>query len=122
VSSDPLRFEDLIVLWHEGERRLVQATPAEREVLERVTDSVVGELRHRLGGPFTVRELADLYNQQGTDWVFGIATRVAPANPAAWDMTTVAGAAFSRYAREAVDYMIGRRPGEPGPRSRPGSL
>ena len=29
--------------------------------------------------------------------------------PAAWDMTTVAGTAFARYAREAVDYATGRR-------------
>ncbi len=47
--------------------------------------------------------------EQGTDWCFDIATRVAPNTPAAWDLTTVAGAAFARYAREASDYTIGRR-------------
>ena len=41
--------------------------------------------------------------------MFDIATRVAPNTPAAWDLTTVAGSAFARYAREATDYTIGRR-------------
>ena len=74
-----------------------------------MTDELVLELRRRLGGPFSVQELAQLYTDQGTDWCFDIATRVAPRTPAAWDLTTVAGAAFARYAREAVDYPIGRR-------------
>ena len=38
-----------------------------------------------------------------------IATLVAPGNPAAWDMSTVVGAAFARYVHEAVDYGGGRR-------------
>ena len=41
-----------------------------------------------------------------------IITFAAPGNPAAWDITTVSGAAFARYAREAGDYMIGRRTAE----------
>ena len=104
-----IRFEQLIGLWQEGQRRLAEAAPSDRVVLERVTDEIVLELRRRLGGPFSVQELAELYTDQGTDWCFDIATRVAPRTPAAWDLTTVAGAAFARYAREAVDYSIGRR-------------
>lgn len=77
--------------------------------MERVTDAIVLELRRRLGGPFTTNELAALYEQQGTDWIFDIATRVAPDNPSAWDMPTVAGAAFARYARQASDYAGGTR-------------
>ena len=46
---------------------------------------------------------------QGTDWCFDIAMRVAPGNPEAWDLTTVAGAAFARYVREASDYAGGAR-------------
>jgi hypothetical protein len=38
---------------------------------------------------------------------------VAPATPEAWGLTTVAGAAFARYAREAADYSTGRRLTEP---------
>ncbi len=99
----------MIDLWHEGERRLRAADPAERPRLERVRDEIVLELRRRLGGPFTTDELAALYLEQGTDWCFQIAVRVAPDEPAAWDLTTVAGAAFARYVREASDYAGGRR-------------
>jgi hypothetical protein len=95
-----MRFDDVFGLWLEGERRLRQADPADRQALERVIDEVVLELRRRLGGPFTI------YEREGSDWVFSIATRVAPSNPAAWDMATVVGAAFARYAREASDYRI----------------
>ena len=101
-----VRYEEAIGLWREGERRLARADPSDRPALERVTEVLVVELRRRLGGPFTTTELADLYAQQGTDWCFEIAVRVAPGNPAAWDMTTVAGAAFARYAREAIDYRV----------------
>lgn len=101
-----MRFDDAFGLWQEGERRLAQAEPADRQALERVIDEVVLELRRRLGGPFTTQELARLYIEEGTDWCFAIATRVAPANPAAWDIPTVTGAAFARYAREATDYRL----------------
>ena len=104
-----MRFDELIVLWQDGARRLQNADPPERDVLERVTDAIVVELRRRLGGPFTTDELAALYDEQGTDWIFEIATRVAPDNPSAWDMPTVAGAAFARYVRQASDYAGGSR-------------
>jgi hypothetical protein len=103
-----VRFETLIGLWEEGQRRLARAEPGERASLERATDEIVLELRRRLGGPFTVQELAQLY-LAGTDWCFELAVRVAPLTPAAWDLTTVAGAAFARYAREAIDFAVGRR-------------
>ena len=104
-----MRFEQVIGLWREGERRLAGADPVERRELERVKEELVLELRRRLGGPFTTEELAALYLERGTDWCFDVATRVAPANPEAWDMTTVAGAAFATYAREAVDYRTAGR-------------
>ena len=72
--------------------------------MERVVDELVLELRRRLGGPFTLNELARLYLEKGTDWCFQIATQVAPRNPAAWDLPTVGNAAFARYAREATDF------------------
>jgi hypothetical protein len=104
-----VRFSDAIGLWREGERRLASADPGDRPALERVTEEIVLELRRRLGGPFTTDELAALYGEHGTDWCFDIAVRTAPANPGAWDMTTVAGAAFARYVREASDYGGGRQ-------------
>jgi hypothetical protein len=113
VSPQPISFEALMGLWQEGQRRLAEAPPADQAALNRVIEALVTELRRRLGGPFTVQELARLYVEQGTDWCFDIATRVAPNTPAAWDLTTAAGAAFARYAREASDYTIGRRIAEP---------
>ena len=101
-----MRFEELYGLWREGERRLGRADPAEQQTLYRVIDELVLELRRRLGGPFTTDELAHLYVTDGTDWCFAIAARLAPDNPAAWDMPLVAGAAFARYAREATDYRL----------------
>jgi hypothetical protein len=109
LSSGQLPFADLIGLWEDGQRRLKETDGSEIAVLERVVAEIVGELRRRLGGPFSVQELARLYIEDGTDWCLAIATRVAPATPSAWDVTTVAGAAFARYAREASDYTLGRR-------------
>jgi hypothetical protein len=102
-------FEALNGFWQEGLRRLERADPDERPALERVVDALVTELRRRLGGPFTTEELARLYERDGLDWAFTIATRAAPATPAAWDMDTVANAAFARYVRSASDYGGGRR-------------
>jgi len=51
------------------------AEPADRTAMERVIDELVVGLRRRLGGPFTVQELADLYMDQGTDWCFDVAVR-----------------------------------------------
>jgi hypothetical protein len=104
-----LRFEDVIGLWREGQRRLAEADPAVRPALERVTDALVDELRRRLGGSFTTDELARYYLDHGTDWCFDVAVRVAPNTPEAWDLTTVSGAAFARYVREASDYAGGAR-------------
>jgi hypothetical protein len=102
-------FEEIFGLWQEGLRRLQGADPEVRPALERVVDALVPELRRRLGGPFTTDELAALYLEQGTDWCFEIAVRVAPREPAAWDLTTVAGAAFARYVRQASDFAGGTR-------------
>jgi hypothetical protein len=104
-----LRFDEVIGLWREGQRRLAQADPALRPALERVTDEIVTELRRRVGGTFTAEDLARFYGEEGTDWCFDIAVRVAPGAPEAWDLTTVAGAAFARYLREASDYGGGSR-------------
>jgi hypothetical protein len=103
-----MQFDDLIGLWLDGQRRLSQAQAADRPAMERASNAILQELRRRLGGPFTTAELAALYTE-GTDWCFDLATRVAPRNPAAWEVPVVAGAAFARYAREATDYGGGRR-------------
>jgi hypothetical protein len=112
MSSGPVSYDTLIGLWQDGQRRLAAADPADRPAMERVVDELVAQLRRRLGGAFTVNELARFYAEQGTDWCFDVAVRVAPNQPAAWDLTTVTGAAFARYAREAIDYTTGRRTAE----------
>jgi hypothetical protein len=107
-----ITYDDLIGLWQDGQRRLAAAEPADRAAMDRVVDELVIALRRRLGGPFTVNELARLYIEQGTDWCFDVAVRVAPNRPAAWDLMTVAGAAYAIYARQAIDYTTGRRTAE----------
>ena len=113
MSPGASRYEDLIGLWQDGARRLRDLDPGERQAAERVVEAIVGELHRRLGGAFSVQELADLAIEQGTDWCFDVAVRAAPLTPEAWDLTTVAGAAFARYARQASDYATGRRLVEP---------
>jgi hypothetical protein len=101
-------FEQLAVLWDDGERRLKAATPAERRLMEPIIEAIVAELRRRTGGPFAAEELGELY-LAGTDWCFDIATKVMPSSPEAWDMPTVIGTAFARYVRRARDFGGGRR-------------
>jgi hypothetical protein len=101
-------FETAVQQWREGERRLQAAPPEQRPALDRVTKSLVAELRKRLGSTFTTDELLAVYDQ-GTGWALDIAVSVAPGAPFAWDQRVVADAAFGRYVREAADYAGGRR-------------
>jgi hypothetical protein len=101
-------FENALAQWQDGLRRLAEAPPEERRALERVTQAIESELRRRLGGAFTSRELADLYDE-GTGWTTDLAVSVAPEEPYAWDARTVADAAFGRYLRAATDFAGGRR-------------
>jgi hypothetical protein len=101
-------FETAVYQWREGERRLQNAPPSRRVVLERVIGRIVAELRRRLGGRFGSEELVDLY-ERGTSWCLDLAVATAPEDPWAWDSRVVADAAFARYLREAVDYAGGRR-------------
>lgn len=98
--------------WREGERRLQSAAADRRPTLELVSQTLVSELRRRLGGRFTATELTDLY-ARGTSWCLQSAMRIAPEDPWAWDSAVVVDAAFGRYLREAADYAGGRhRPDE----------
>jgi hypothetical protein len=101
-------FETALMQWQDGLRRLNEAPPEERRMLERVSYAIEAELRRRLGGAFTADELADLY-EEGTDWAADLAVSVAPEDPYAWDVRTVADAAFGRYLRGASDFAGGRR-------------
>jgi len=103
-------FDVAMFQWREGERRLAGAPAAQRATLERVVGAIVAELRRRLGGPYTTRELADLY-AAGTSWATDLAYRQAPEDEYAWDPSVVVDAAFARYLRGATDYAGGRRLG-----------
>jgi len=101
-------YESAIYQWQQGERRL-RGAPAERgPLLERVTESLVAELRRRLGGRFTAQELVELYDG-GTAWCLQAAMKVAPEDPWAWEAGVVVDAAFGRYLRESADHAGGRR-------------
>jgi hypothetical protein len=101
-------FENAIYEWRKGERRLKDASPDRRPLLERVTDALVAELRRRLGGRFSTQELVELYGRD-TGWCLQVAMNVAPEDPWAWEAGVVVDAAFARYLREAADYAGGRR-------------
>lgn len=103
-----MAFETAHYQWRQGERRLRQAPPERRALLERVTDALVAELRRRLGGRFSAQELVDLY-EAGASWCTQLAMRLAPQEPWAWEAGVVVDAAFARYLREAADYAGGRR-------------
>jgi hypothetical protein len=101
-------YDTAIFDWRAGEKRVGDATPGERLALDRVVNALVAELRRRIGLTFTVDELAAVYDQ-GTDWCFVTAQRVAPDEPWAWDLSIVADAAFYRTLGGASDYAGGRR-------------
>lgn len=103
-----MHVDTALQLWSDGQRRLSAAAPDERRLLERVSDRIVDELRRRLGGPFTTRELAALYSA-GTDWCLDVALATVPHDPRGWDAQTAGDAAFARYVREASDWSGGRR-------------
>jgi len=102
-------FDEIAGLWEDGQHRVGEAEPPLRAALERVVDALVVELRRRVGGKFTADELATYYLTHGTDWCYEIAYTAAPGTPEAWDLATVAGAAFGRYVRRATDYGGGQR-------------
>ena len=102
----PYAVENALFKWEEGERRVREA-PA----LDRSAWLVLDELRRRLGGSFTIGELAEFYARD-IDWAVELAARGAGAADASYAVD----AAFARYAREARDYAGGAtRPRNPRP-------
>jgi hypothetical protein len=89
-------LENALFQWAEGERRVRETGQLERSVA-----IVQDELRRRLGGSFTVEELAEFY-AGGTEWAEEL------AHGASSGATWVVDAAFNRYAREARNYAGGR--------------
>jgi hypothetical protein len=102
--------------WEEGVRRVDATTrdePLYRELADLV-DTVVDELRRRVGQTFTLAELADAY-EGADDWVREVVAGEATAaseggepsrrrRAGIADTALVQDAAFGLYARGATDY------------------
>jgi hypothetical protein len=103
--------------WEEGVRRVDATAADERRYreLSDLVDTVVDELRRRVGQTFTLAELAGAY-ERADEWVRDViagAAAAAPARPEATgpprragiaDTALVQDAAFGLYARGATDY------------------
>lgn len=91
--------------WAEGSRRFVEKArdPARAETLHRQLDAVTEELRRRVGGTYTLAELAAVY--EGSErWVLQVVEERAPSRGWARSATMAADAAFHAYSRGAQDY------------------
>ena len=91
--------------WEEGWRRLHDEARglSNPERLLAQVDTVVAELRRRVGGTFTLRELAAAY--VGAErWSRAIVAAQAPAPGWPRTLSLVEAAAFHEYARGAQDY------------------
>ena len=90
--------------WEDAHRRLLEATTDERleETFRLQLEAVTSELRRRVGGTFTLRELSEEYVRAEV-WVRAV---LAELGLAGWPRTlsVVEGAAFHLYSRGAVDY------------------
>jgi hypothetical protein len=90
--------------WEDAYRDLREAAldPARAEDLRVQLEAVTSELRRRIGGTFTMSELADEY-ARAEDWARAV---LAERGSAGWPRTLslVEGAAFHLYARGALDY------------------
>ena len=76
--------------------------PVLEERLRSQLDVITTELRRRVGGTFTLRELANAYSS-ADGWAHDVLSEQdAPGWPRT--LTLVEGAAFHVYARGAVDY------------------
>jgi hypothetical protein len=76
--------------------------PVLEERLQSQLDVITTELRRRVGGTFTLRELTDAYSS-ADGWAHDV---LSEQGAAGWPRTLalVEGAAFHVYARGAVDY------------------
>jgi hypothetical protein len=91
--------------WAAGHRRLEaeRADPARYGLMHQQLNTVMAELRRRIGAVFTLAELADEY-RRSEPWVHSAIAELPV--PAQWPpgVTTAADAAFHLYARGAQDY------------------
>lgn len=91
--------------WQDGHRRLLDLAreAPERERLFEQVDAVAAELRRRVGGTFTTRELAAAY-ANAERWTRAVVAEQAAAPGWPRTLSLVEAAAFHLYARGAQDY------------------
>jgi hypothetical protein len=91
--------------WLDAYRRLEQESrePGRAEPLWAQVEVVSEELRRRVGGRFTLRELAAEYRTAEV-WVREVVSQRAPTPGWPRTLSLVEGAAFHAYARGAEDY------------------
>jgi hypothetical protein len=91
--------------WAEGHRRFVReaSDPARADALHRQMDVVTDELRRRVGGIFTLAELAAAYDG-AESWLLSVVGERAPSRGWARTASLAGDAAFHAYSRGAQDY------------------
>lgn len=91
--------------WEEGHRRLQDEVRREEqpERLLAQVEAVGAELRRRVGGTFTLRELATAY-ANAESWSREVVAEHAAAPGWPRTLSLVEAAAFHEYARGAQDY------------------
>lgn len=92
--------------WEEGYRRLqdeVRQDAAPERLLAQV-DAVAAELRRRVGGIYTLRELVAAYGD-AEQWSRAVVSEQAAVPGWPRTLSLVEAAAFHEYARGAQDYV-----------------
>jgi hypothetical protein len=92
--------------WADGHRRLLEQAhdSRERERLLAQVEAVGAELRRRVGGIYTLRELAETY-VGAEEWSRAVVAEEAPAPGWPRTLSLVEASAFHLYARGAQDYV-----------------
>jgi ribonuclease HI len=101
-----LALETVRQEWDDGNRRFEEAArdPAQRDRLLEQLDTVLDELRKRVGQTFTLDDLALAY-ATADRWAREAVEERAASPGWARHVTVVQAAAFHVYQRGAVDYM-----------------
>lgn len=101
----PAEVESARREWEDGYRRLLEQArdAATGDLLLAQVDVVAAELRRRVGGVFTLRELAGAYGRS-EEWSRAVVSEHAPAPGWPRTLSLVEAAAFHLYARGAQDY------------------
>jgi hypothetical protein len=91
--------------WEDGYRRFVAETESgsHADALHRQLDEVTAELRRRLGGRFTLGELAATYRTSEA-WAREAVAERAPSRGWERDLAVVNDAAFHLFSRQAADF------------------